>query len=98
MGEMPRYLAVKNLHFGADAQFELFDESKVKQELLRRDGLILSLPKLFGETYSLVDNKSLTFRQASKDLVMSQRRRVYQWLDLLDQELVKAGYVLGFDS
>jgi hypothetical protein len=98
MGEMPRYVAVKNLHFGSDTQFELFDESKVKQELLRRDGLILSLPKLFGETYSLVDNKSLTFRQASTDLVMSQRRRVYQWLDLLDKELVKAGHVLGFNS
>lgn len=98
MGERPRYVAVKNLHFGSDVQFDLFDESKVKQELLRREGLILSMPKLFGETYALVDNKSLTFRQASQTLVMSQRRRVYQWLELFEKDLVGAGRVLGFDS
>jgi CobQ/CobB/MinD/ParA nucleotide binding domain len=98
LGEQANYVAVKNLHFGSDAQFELFNESKVKQELVRREGLMLSMPKLFGETYSLVDNKSLTFRMASKDLVMSQRRRVYQWLDLFEKELVGAGRVLGFDS
>jgi CobQ/CobB/MinD/ParA nucleotide binding domain len=97
LGEQANYVAVKNLHFGSDAQFELFNESKVKQELLRREGLMLSMPKLFAETYSLVDNKSLTFRLASKDLVMSQRRRVYQWLDLFEKELVGAGRVLGFD-
>ncbi|HEY9828801.1 MAG TPA: division plane positioning ATPase MipZ [Stenomitos sp.] len=97
MGEQAAYVAVKNLHFGSDVQFEVFDESKAKQELLRREGLILSMPKLFGETFSLVDNKSLTFRQASQVLVMSQRRRVYQWLDALDRELVKAGPILGFE-
>lgn len=97
MGKQPQYVAVKNLHFGSDAQFELFDESKVKQELLKRKGLILSMPKLFSETYSLVDNKSLTFRQASQaGLPMSQRRRVYQWLGLFEQELLKADSVLGF--
>jgi hypothetical protein len=98
LGEQASYVAVKNLHFGADEQFEIFDSSKAKQNLLQREGVMLSLPKLFSETYALVDNKSLTFRQASQELVMSQRRRVYQWLDVLEKELIVAGRVLGFDS
>jgi hypothetical protein len=97
MGERANYVAVKNLFFGGADKFTLFEQSKTKQEFLKRSGLVLSMPELFDETYAQVDDASLTFRQAaqSQDLSMAHRRRVYLWLENLEKELTTTERVLG---
>lgn len=91
------YVAVKNLFFGEDKQFGLFDGSKAKERLMELGGQVITMPELFDDTFDLIDERNLTFRAAVAEgsgLTRSHPTRVHQWLGRLEQEVRQAGMVL----
>ncbi len=92
------YVAVKNLHFGEATKFNRFDQSKAKELFLANGGIEIAMPDLFDDTYDLIDEKDLTFREVvgeSSPLSRANRSRVHQWLRTLELEACKAGPYLG---
>ena len=94
------HVAVKNLYFGDEDQFELFDESKTKPRLTERGGVVVEMPKLFDDTYAAIDQANLPFRTAlgvpTRMMPRAHKSRVRKWLRLFEAELRgKAQGVLG---
>jgi hypothetical protein len=99
-GDRVDYVAVRNLHFGDDSHYARFHSSKTREQLLELKGTELTMPNLFAASYNLVDDHDLTFRQAmttGSPLSLSHRSRINQWLNLIEQEINKAGKHLGLD-
>jgi hypothetical protein len=93
-----QHVAVKNLYFGEESRFVLFDESQVVQRLLDTGGKVLKMDDLLDDTYGLIDQQNLTFRAAAGNkspLSRSHRARVYQWLKKFETEVEQVGSVLG---
>jgi hypothetical protein len=100
-GDAVQHVAVKNLYFGEEARFVLFDESKVKQRLLESGGRVVKMDDLLDDTYGLVDQGNLMFRTAAGEgspLARSHRARVYQWLKRFEAEVEPLGCILGMAS
>ncbi|MFM2433183.1 MAG: hypothetical protein RLZZ511_4397 [Cyanobacteriota bacterium] len=92
------YIAVKNLQFGEEAEYEQFRDSKTHERFLTHQGREITMPKLFRASYNLVDKHDLTFRAAAQTgslLTLSHRSRVNQWLRQLEPEISQAGIYLG---
>lgn len=97
-GDAAQHLAVKNLYWGTEDKFSLFDQSKVKQRLLDAGGLIISMPDMCDATYALIDEHNLTFRAALDDtehIPRPHRSRIHQWLRLFEVEIDLANKFLG---
>ncbi len=95
-----QHVAVKGLHDGRPDQFMLFDESKTKERLIERGGVVVEMPKLFSDTYEVLDQQNLPFRTAvgvpSSVVPRAHRTRVHNWLTDFEAEMgEKAGEVLG---
>jgi hypothetical protein len=99
VGSSAKHIIVKNLFWGNEEDFTLFDGSKmVKPEFLESGGIELNMPKLSAQTYSLIDRYSLPFRTAVADperLPRAERSRVNQWLRLLEEQVELADKFLG---
>jgi hypothetical protein len=92
------YVVVKNLHFGEADKFKRFDQSKAKAQFLALGGVEMTMPDLFDDTYDVIDEKDLTFRQAvgeQSPLSRANRSRVHQWLKTMELEIRQAGSYLG---
>jgi hypothetical protein len=96
-GDSARHIAVKNLYWGDEQKFSLFDGSATKQRLLDAGGLVMTMPDLFDDTYSIIDEHSLSFRAAIEDtrLTRPHRSRVNQWLRQLESQIELADKYLG---
>ena len=96
-GDSARHIAVKNLYWGDEQKFSLFDGSATKQRLLDAGGLVMNMPDLFDDTYSIIDEHSLSFRAAVDDprLTRPHRSRVNQWLRQLESQIELADKYLG---
>jgi energy-coupling factor transporter ATP-binding protein EcfA2 len=97
-GDAAKHLAIKNLYWGTEDKFSLFDQSKVKQRLLDDGGLVINLPDMCDATYALIDEHNLTFRAALDDtehIPRPHRSRIHQWLRLLETEIDLANKYLG---
>ncbi|MEM6452003.1 MAG: hypothetical protein AAF703_17025 [Cyanobacteria bacterium P01_D01_bin.105] len=85
-------IAVRNLYFGDDGQFALFDESMTKQRLIERGGRVVDMPILFANTYEILDRQNLPFSTAvsapTSVVPRAHRTRVYKWLQALDEALL----------
>lgn len=93
-------VAVKNLHFGEGDQFLLFNQSKTKERLAERGGVVVEMPALFSDTYETLDKQNLPFRTAvgapSSVVPRAHRTRVHNWLKAVEAEIRdQAGEVLG---
>ena len=87
------YLAVKNLFFGENEDFILFDGFQDaegnpvggmgRNKLLEHGGQVLSLPKLRGREYALLDLYSLGFTEAmhSPKLRRAEKSNIFYFLD-----------------
>jgi energy-coupling factor transporter ATP-binding protein EcfA2 len=96
-GDSAQHIAVKNLYWGDEQKFSLFDSSATKQRLLNAGGLVMNMPDLFDDTYSIIDEHSLSFRAAVDDtrLTRPHRSRVNQWLRQLESQIELADKFLG---
>ena len=111
-GATVRYVAVKNLAFGAEDAFVLFDgcdreglrlpSSQGKQALLDHGGAIVTMPALHPRSYALLDIHNLGYIEAVQGqgpggpLPIADRVRVRQWLQDFDRQLAPARPLLGF--
>jgi hypothetical protein len=96
-GDSAQHIAVKNLYWGDEQKFSLFDGSDTKQRLLDTGGLVMNMPDLFDDTYSIIDEHSLSFRAAIEDprLTRPHRSRLNQWLRQLESQIELADKFLG---
>ena len=111
-GDAIDYVAVKNLAFGAEETFLLFDGcaqpddplpiSQGKRALLERGGVIIHLPALPARSYALLDLYSLGYLEAVEGrglgarMPLADRWRVRQWVLEFDAQLTPAHHLLGF--
>lgn len=97
-GHNVQHIAVKNLHFGEEDAFELFDGSKTKRQFIEAGGIVLTMRDLLGKTYGLVDRGNLPFQLAMKKesgLSRGDRNRVQQWLTCFQDQMKLANGALG---
>jgi hypothetical protein len=106
------YVAVKNLAFGAEENFILFDgcaqpdltlpTSVGKQMLLAQGGALITMPALHSRSYALLDVFNLSYLAAAQGsgpgrrLPLADQMRVRRWLQEFDEQLVPAQHRLGF--
>ena len=111
-GTTVRYVAVKNLAFGAEDAFVLFDgcdqdglrlpPSRGKQALLEHGGVIVAMPALEPRSYALLDIYNLGYIEAVRGhgpagtIPIADRVRVRHWLQEFDRRLTPARRLLGF--
>ena len=106
-GTTVRYVAVKNLAFGAEDAFVLFDglrlpPSRGKQALLEHGGVIVAMPALEPRSYALLDIYNLGYVEAVRGqgsggrMPIADRVRVRHWLQEFDRSLTPARRLLGF--
>ena len=104
------YIAVRNLAFGDEDAFVLFDgvddddlkqpPSKGKQALLDGGGQVINLPALAPRTYALLDYYSLGFHAACHDerVPLADQARVRQWLERFKTAIGPVNKLLGWDG
>jgi hypothetical protein len=99
-GDSAHHIAVKNLYWGDEQKFSFFDNSTTKQRLLDAGGLVMNMPDLFDDTYSIIDEHSLSFRAAIDDprLTRPHRSRVNHWLRQLESQIELADKFLGISG
>ncbi len=97
------YLAVKNLFFGDNEDFILFDGFQNpegnsiggmgRSKLIEHGGQVLCLPKLRGREYALLDLYSLGFTEAmhSPKLRRAEKSNIFHFLDAFKTALRDAG-------
>jgi hypothetical protein len=111
-GTTVRYVAVKNLAFGGEDTFVLFDgcdqdglrlpPSRGKQALLEHGGVIVAMPALEPRSYALLDIYNLGYIEAVRGhgpgdrMPIADRVRVRHWLQEFDRRLTPARRLLGF--
>lgn len=112
-GSKVNYVVVKNLAFGAEDSFILFDgidrdglrfpESTGKAALRAVGGLTLSMPALDARTYALLDVFNLTFMDAAfgqgpgAQLPLADQTRVRRWLYAFENHVDAARALLALD-
>lgn len=104
------YIAVKNLFYGNEDEFALYDGfedeqtgeqigGKGKALLEQSGGVTITLPKLRGKEYALMDYYSLTFTDAaqSKRLKLAEKHKIYNWIKAFRQSIIPAKHLLGME-
>lgn len=93
-----RHVAVKNLNFGAEDEFELFESSKTKQRFEAEGGTVIKMRSLWPATYGVVDKDDLPFSvatQKASGLPRGDRNRIRQWLTCLGEQVALADGAFG---
>jgi hypothetical protein len=94
------YVVAKNLYWGEDKKFIRYNDSKVRQVLLNELGAVeLLLPDLYDNLFDFIDSQDLTFREALEHdgLTVSNRSRIFDWVDKAETQLETAALMLGLD-
>lgn len=73
---------VKNLFFGDDIKFELFNESKLSNQLRDDGGLILEFPELADRVCDEIYSKRLSIKKALASQPIGNRAEIFRWLGL----------------
>lgn len=93
------HVAVKNLFYGTAKEFELFDDSKTKQLLLEKGGLVIEMRDLLKKTYDRLDKFDFSFQAAleadSEVFPWPDARRVKQWTKHFEQQVGSTGGRFG---
>ncbi|MFZ1493389.1 MAG: hypothetical protein WAU60_08235 [Candidatus Competibacter denitrificans] len=113
-GSQVSYVVVKNLAFGPENSFILFDgtqqealewpESEGKAAILAAGGVIVTMPVLNARTYALLDFYNLPFTDAAqgkargRSLPLADQARVRNWLADFDLHLQPARALLGLEE
>jgi hypothetical protein len=94
------YVVAKNLYWGEDKKFIRYNDSKVRQVILNELGAVeLLLPDLYDNLFDFIDSQDLTFREALEHdgLTVSNRSRIFDWVDKAETQLETAAWMLGLD-
>ena len=97
-GHSVQHVAVKNLHFGDEDDFGLFNSSKTKERFEADRGIVLTMRDLFNKTYGAIDKENLPFRVAAtkeSGLPYGDRSRTQQWLTCFQDQMLLANGALG---
>lgn len=97
-GHNVQHVVVKNLHFGQEDDFELFNASTTKQRFEANGGIVLTMRDLLNKTYGAVDKENLPFLLATKKesgLSRGDRNRIRQWLTCLHDQIKLTDGALG---
>jgi hypothetical protein len=82
LGQTPDYIMVRNL--GVATQFEVYDQSMVRQEILNNNGREITFPALDQHVYQTVDRASLQFNAFAENqggsFSYTERRYTKTWL------------------
>ena len=70
---------VRNLHFGASSKFELFEKSKIRQEIENAGGKILDFPDLADRVADDLYTQRLSIARAGTDLPIGNRVELLRW-------------------
>jgi hypothetical protein len=98
-GDRVDYVVAKNIYWGEERKFIRYNDSKVRQVLLNElGGVELLLPDLYDDLFDFIDKYDLTFREALKHdaLSVSNRSRIFDWVDKASIQLETAASLLGF--
>ncbi|PZO18181.1 MAG: hypothetical protein DCF25_10145 [Leptolyngbya foveolarum] len=93
-----QHVVVKNLHFGPEEDFELFDASSTKQRFEASGGIVLTMRDLLSKTYGAIDKDNLPFSTATQKesgLPRGDRNRIKQWLTDFQDQMKLANGALG---
>ncbi len=93
-----QHVVVKNLHFGPEEDFELFDASSTKQRFEASGGMVLTMRDLLSKTYGAIDKDNLPFSTATQKesgLPRGDRNRIKQWLTDFHDQMKLANGALG---
>ena len=96
-GDLPRYVVVKNLGFAEEGDFVVFDGftddktgekryGKAQELLSSVKGEILTMPRMEGRTYALLDVDSMPFSSITA-LPTADRLRVKNWVERFRKSL-----------
>lgn len=97
-GHNVQHVVIKNLHFGQEGDFELFDSSTTKQRFEANGGIVLTMRDLLSKTYGAIDKDNLPFSVAAKKesgLPRGDRNRIRQWLTCLHEQMELTNGALG---
>lgn len=82
LGHTPTYVLVRNL--GVASQFEVYDQSMVRQDIINNNGREITLPPLDQHVYQNIDRASLQFGQYAENqggtFSYTERRYTKTWL------------------
>ncbi len=111
-GDRVDYVAVKNLAFGAESSFVLFDGcdqeglqlpvSESKRALQRQGGALITMPALDARSYALLDVYSVKYTEAATGkgragrIPIADRERIFAWIQDFDRQIAPARPFLGF--
>lgn len=113
-GDKVDYVAVKNLAFGAENSFVLFDGcdheglrlpvSESKQALQKQGGILITMPALEARSYALLDVYSARYMDAAtgqgraRPIPIADQERISAWMQDFDRQVTPARRLLGFSS
>ena len=82
---------VRNLHFGASSKFELFEKSKIRQEIENAGGRILDFPDLADRVADDLYTQRLSIFRAGTELPIGNRVELLRWRQLANQMFKEVG-------
>lgn len=95
-GDRASHIVVRNLFFGDQEKFSIFNNGQTIKQLRDGDDAIINMPDLLDDIYQMVDEKSWTFTQAAQgDVPFSMRKRVQRWLNEFEKNLDSCSGILG---
>lgn len=74
-----RVHVVRNLHFGASSKFELFEKSKIRQEIETAGGKVLDFPDLADRVADDLYTQRLSIARAGTELPIGNRVELLRW-------------------
>ena len=92
------HVAVKNLFYGDEDKFRIFDAARISQQIKDAGGAVIQMRDLYEDTYELLDDNDLAFQQATSpsEIVKGPDvRRVNSWRNHLKAQVCSANGLLG---
>lgn len=78
---------IKNLFFGDEIKFQLFDDSKLKSQIQKDGGLIIDFPELADRVCDEIYSKRLSINTALEQQPIGNRAELLRWIKIVRENL-----------
>jgi hypothetical protein len=78
---------IKNLFFGDETKFQLFDDSKLKGHIQENGGLIIDFPELADRVCDEIYSKRLSIKTALEHQPIGNRAEILRWIKIVRDNL-----------